>query len=376
MAITIENAPNYYNCYVQDTMWHVASSSNSAIPDFKYVFDVWIDGVQKIRVKQYPEPGTSFGYFDAGPIVRNSMEYNWFDPSLINQDFYVNKIFKIDYDVRYGEEYSGTTTLNLTSGTTTAYNFRHDLFKRKATQIIGDFDNKFFSERSKIVNVDFNNNFFIPYHSAGGTQYSIYGQSNNLIVTHGYGAYQYEITNMIDIFAEALSYNAKYVKLETKDGYLNIIDTMYFYNKCNPKYETTPIHFVNRFGLWETLHFTLVSRLTMDVERKGFERRDFNINGANVDYFDANNVYAESTIDYSNKMNWNYRLTADAMNDTDYQWASQLITSPQILMEVDGYFYPVTVKNANYEYSKYVNNRQRALEVTFEMNQTRYSHLR
>jgi hypothetical protein len=113
----------------------------------------------------------------------------------------------------------------------------------------------------------------------------------------------------------------------------------------------------------------------MDVERKGYERRDFNINGANVDYLN-NTTYAESKINYSNKMNWSYRLTADSMSDTDYAWASQLINSPQIYMEVDDYFYPVTIKNTNYEYSKYVNNRQRALEVDFEMNQTRYSHLR
>jgi hypothetical protein len=376
MAITIETAPNNFNCYVQDTMWHVVSSNHSSIPDFKYVFDVYVDGVQKIRVKQYPDPGTTFGYFDAGAIVRNSMEYNWFDTSLIHQDFDINKRFKIDYNVRYGEEYSGTTTLNLASGTTTAFNFRPDLFKRKATQIIGDFTDKFFSERSKIVNVDFNNNFFIPYNSTNAGQYSTYDQNNNLIVSHGYSDYQYEITNMIDIFTEALSYNAKYVKFETRNTGLDVVDTMYFYNKCNPKYETIPIHFVNRFGLWETLHFTLVSRLTMDVERKGFERRDFIIDGADVNYFDANNVYAESKINYSNKMNWSYRLTADSMSDTDYAWASQLITSPQIYMEVDDYFYPVTIKNTNYEYSKYVNNRQRALEVDFEMNQTRYSHLR
>ena len=376
MAITIETAPNYFNCYVQDTMWHVVSSNHSSIPDFKYVFDVYVDGVQKIRVKQYPEPGTTYGYFDAGAIVRNSMEYNWFDPSLIHQDFDINKRFKIDYNVRYGEEYSGTTTLNLASGTTTAYNFRPDLFKRKATQIIADFENKFYTERSKIVNVDFNNNFFIPYNSTNAGQYSTYDQNNNLIASHGYSDYTFEITNMIDIFTEALSYNAKYVKFETRNIGLDVVDTMYFYNKCNPKYETIPIHFVNRFGLWETLHFTLVSRLTMDVERKGFERRDFIIDGADVNYFDANKVYAESKINYSNKMNWSYRLTADAMNDTDYQWASQLINSPQILMEVDDYFYPVTIKNTNYEYSKYVNNRQRALEVDFEMNQTRYSHLR
>jgi hypothetical protein len=153
-------------------------------------------------------------------------------------------------------------------------------------------------------------------------------------------------------------------------------DFITIYNKCNSKYETTPIHFLNRFGVWDTIHFDLVSRLTMDVERKGYEKRDFIIDGSNVNYFDVNNKYAENKINYSNKMNWSYRLTADAMNDTDYQWASQLINSPQIYMEVDDYFYPVTIKNTNYEYSKYVNNRQRALEIDFEMNQTRYSHLR
>ena len=45
-------------------------------------------------------------------------------------------------------------------------------------------------------------------------------------------------------------------------------------------------------------------------------------------------------------------------------------------MEVDGYYYPVSLKANNYEYSKYVNNRMRVLEVDVEMNQIRYSQLR
>lgn len=370
MAISILNTTSGGES-VQDTLWHVVSSNHSSIPDFKYVFDVWIDGVQKIRVKQYPEPGTTYGYFDAGAIVRNSMEYNWIDTSAEYQSAPLSK----EYQVRYGEEYSGTTTLNLASGSTRVYNWRPDLFKRKNNEApITYYQQKFFTERNRTFYADFNESFFIcaGYNASYNLNYEVYNNSNALVYNISFPLiYDFTQVNLKTFFAYALSYDVKYVKINISDN-----DQITIYNKCNSKYETTPIHFLNRFGVWDTIHFDLVSRLTMDVERKGYERRDFIIDGSNVNYFDVNNKYAESKINYSNKMNWSYHLTADAMNDTDYQWASQLINSAQILMEIDGCFYPVTIKNTNYEYSKYVNNRQRALEIDFEMNQTRYSHLR
>jgi hypothetical protein len=371
MAIGIENTPSNSES-IQDGLWHIVSSNHSAIPDFKYVFDVYIGGVQKIRVKQYPEPGTTYGYFDAGPIIRNSIDYGWFDATAQYQEAPLQK----EYQVRYGEEYSGTTTLNLASGTTRVYNWRPDLFKRFNEGPIVDYQSKFFTERNRTLYADFNESLFIGSNYGGGSSsiyYYVYNNSNALIFnTVETMPYMFTQVNLKPILNYALSVNAKYVEVFTDSE----VDKLRIYNKCNPKYETVPVHFLNRFGMWDTIHFDLVSRLTMDVERKGFEKRDFIFNGTNVQYDNGYNKYVESKINYSNKMNWSYRLTADAMNDTDYQWASQLINSGQILMEIDSYFYPVTIKNSNYEYSKYVNNRQRALEIDFEMNQTRYSHLR
>jgi hypothetical protein len=376
MAITIQNSPSNGES-LQDTLWHVVSSNHSSIPDFKYVFDVYVGGVQKIRVKQYPEPGTTYGYFDAGAIVRNSIEYGWFTPEASDQLLPANA-WKLSYQVRYGEEYSGTTTLNLASGTTTAYNYRPDLFKRK-TDLFSDYEDYFLTNRNTTIYADFNERFWIAFlYTRLG--YKIYNQNNVKVDEddnfYDAGAGQLAQFECKQLFNIANFYNAKYMEVIMYDVSGSPVGgKLTMYNKCNPKYETIPIHFMNRFGVFETLHFDLVSRLTMDVERKGYERRDFNINGSNVNYL-TNTTYAESKINYSNKMNWTYRLTADAMSDTDYAWASQLINSPQIYMEVDDYFYPVTIKNTNYEYSKYVNNRQRPLEIDFEMNQTRYSHLR
>jgi hypothetical protein len=55
--------------------------SNISSTDLKYVVDLYIGGVQQVRVKLYPEPTTGIGYFDAGPIVRNTMTYRWLTPN-------------------------------------------------------------------------------------------------------------------------------------------------------------------------------------------------------------------------------------------------------------------------------------------------------
>jgi hypothetical protein len=63
-------------------------------------------------------------------------------------------------------------------------------------------------------------------------------------------------------------------------------------------------------------------------------------------------------------------------SDAEYQWLAELIVSPQIYAEIDGNYYPVTIKNSNYEYSTYTNNKLKVLEIDIELNQTRYNFAR
>jgi hypothetical protein len=70
------------------------------------------------------------------------------------------------------------------------------------------------------------------------------------------------------------------------------------------------------------------------------------------------------------------KLTSDFLDDQDWEWLEDLIESPKIYMEEDGYFYPVTIKATNYEISKYINNRQRPLEIEIEFNSPRLSSAR
>jgi hypothetical protein len=179
------------------------------------------------------------------------------------------------------------------------------------------------------------------------------------------------ITNTLGI---AIGSNVKFYDVWFKRGGTDMAPIR-VYTTCN-SYTPVLIHFLNRWGVWDTHRFDLLSRLMMDVERKGFMRNDYKKNGNAIDYKSSANRYYESKINYGNTANWIYKLTSDSLTDDEYTWLSDLVQSPQMLMEVDGYCYPATIKNTNYEYSKYENNKLRVLELEFEMNQMRNTQLR
>ncbi len=127
--------------------------------------------------------------------------------------------------------------------------------------------------------------------------------------------------------------------------------------------------------MFDTARFGLVSKLNKTIERKGYEKRDYRIVSNNVQYIDGNK-YHEGKINHDINYDHSYRLTMDAVDDLDANWLSELVSSSQVYAEIDGYFYPVTIKNNSYEYSKYINNRLQAFTIEIDINQKRKSHLR
>lgn len=381
--ITINTNPAA-NSSAQDALWHVVTTDVTGQTDFKFVFDIFVNGVQKVRVKQYPEPGTFKGYFDAGPVIKNEFTYEWFEP--LNTPYGsqpdASGQMALTYQLRVGEDYSGITTLNQASGNTTVYNYTPPLFKRRIINI-NDKLNKWLTNRPLVINAKLNDNIFIPFKTNDTTlriQCSTYDASNTLIATQSdatttacAGGYIQSNIGSAAIMAElpiTINSAVKYYTVNF-EGF----ETVRVNLICQPKYTTIPLHFINQWGMYDTMLFDLVSRLTLDVERVGFERRDFRFDGNSVTYYD-NNIYHEGKINHLNKSTYSYRLTADMLTDEEWQWAAELIYSPRVLMEIDSYYYPVTIKNTNYEFSKYVNNKLRPLEIDVNVNQDRYSHLR
>ena len=397
MSITLINPSGYPSA--QDNLWSIAYSSNSGQVDFKYVFDVFVDGVQLVRTKVFPEPSNGRGYFDAMPIVKNEITYGWFNPAknetsyatLCNQSDTLNE--KV-YQLRVGEDYSGTTYLNLVSGNVTTYNYSAPLFKRRQINI-GQKLNKFLTNRPKAIKAKLTDAILIPFfydiQANFYLQIKKYGYNNALIDTKDTGATPYTLKyNQLDIGVDAINRriladytvsnwidsSVKYYTIEVLDNSMSLMDFATINIDCNPLYTPINLYFINAFGMFDTARFDLASRLTMDVERKTFEQRNYTFNNSTVDYYDANNVYNESKINYGSKTNHSYRLTMNYPTDAEYIWLAELIVSPQIYAEIDGNYYPVSIKSNNYEYSTYTNNRLKALEIDIDLNQTRYNFAR
>lgn len=416
---------------VQDTLFCSALSDASGMPDFKYVFDIYANGNQLTRVKLYPDPINARGYFDAGPSVRNEMDYGWVTASMITSDVpsetgahnralivepnQVNQI-SITYDIRFGEEYisggtyvsgsyvsGGTlvTLLNEQSGSRTVYNYSAPLFNRKSISI-NSFNSKFMTNRPKKANCRIDGDLLVPYKVENASNWYIgfkvvqYYANGNVFSTFDsyidYPSYT-ELINefyQVNIGPNALNpllnlagkqtivssisyYDVNIVNMDNGDI---ISDTFRVYLDCNPKYDTIDLHFMNQWGMLDTARFDLASRLTMDIERKSFAKNDYYNLGATKSYFPRQ----ETKINYGSKLNWTYKLTMNYPTDEEYVWLAELIASPIIYAKfpeiTDGYLMPVTIKNTNYEYSTNQNNGLKVLEIEVELNQTRYGFLR
>jgi len=393
MSITLINPSGYPSA--QDNLWSIAYSSNSGQVDFKYVFDVFVDGVQLVRTKVFPEPSNGRGYFDAMPVVSNEITYGWFQPvsTTFNQEMTLTASDTLNekiYQLRVGEDYSGTTYLNLVSGNVTTYNYSAPLFKRRQINI-GQKLNNWLTNRPLFIKAKLTDKILIPLFtdSFRWINVKIYNQSNSLL-TNSIANFTSTTKKYVelDIGTIAISQrtfasfvDAKYYTLEllnaSSEGSATIKSSIIRVDiDCNPLYTPINLYFINAFGMFDTARFDLASRLTMDVERKTFEQRNYTLNNSSVDYYNSQNVYNESKINYGSKSNHSYKLTMNYPSDAEYIWLAELIVSPQIYAEIDGNYYPVSIKSNNYEYSNYTNNRLKALEIDIDLNQTRYNFAR
>jgi hypothetical protein len=367
MAITNISYPSG-SPSVQDTLWHIFSS-DVITSDYKYVMDIYVGGTQQVRVKLYPEPSNGKGYFDAGMIVRNTFTYEWLTPSnnVLMCEPNASGQMSQTYQYRIGQEYSGVTYLNLVSGNVTAFNWTAPLFKRKVSDI-SVYNNKAMSNRPNVINASLGDNIFIGAKDVSGVVVSTYNNLNIKIADTSFSLGGTKAFAQLNIGTPALNNPTEIINTLVKYYTVQIGTSTFRVNlDCNPKYQSFNLHFMNHLGMFDSAKFDLASRLNMNVTRKNFTKRDYKLNSTSVNYYDANNKYVSSNINYLNKKDHSYRLTMNAPTDAEFEWLSELIDSPQVYFELDGYYYPVTLKIDNFEYSKYVNNRLRVFEVEIDL---------
>jgi hypothetical protein len=379
---------------VQDDLWTIAESSNSAVTDMKFVFDVYVNNDLVIRSKTYPNPNTGYGYFNASQVVRNYMTLDYLASSysIVNSYPSTSGGISIDYTLSVGEDVSGVTSLNQMSGITTAYNWTPSVFRRQQDgQGIYQKNNNFVTNRTRAKAGLTDKFLFIPLHTTQETisiNVYTYGENNSLIAASGttFGLTNpYVQLNISPIaingqWASLIDSNVKFYKVIVTNGISPKPTICEFFVDmvCNQKYESSQLHFINQYGMYDTAKFDLVKRLSLNIEKKMFQKNEYTFptgSGEPVNYY-SGFKYNESKVNYGSKIDHSYKLTMNYPSDSDYQWLAELITSPLVYFEEEGYWYPVIIKETNYEYSEHIFNGLKVLEINIDLNQQRFGFRR
>jgi len=378
MAITINSTPATYPTMHED-LWFVASSTNVGTTNFKFVYDVYINNAQVSRNKIYPSPSAdgSYGVFNASPMVRAYVT-NYFEPSGSSVLVASNDKIKVDYQVRVGEDLNGTVTANLASGSYSAYNYYSPLFGDIFTEngnvplvlsnyydnlLIENYTDDWLSDRDNSdITIEYGDQFFITFLKITGGSYSLWVQPTNEDGTLGTA-----VSGALTFSGEFNLFNFQAAAINTFYGSTIITENTYGYNVyislgaattrvlrfrqiCNPKYRQYNLHFLNRLGGYDTMAFRLVNRRRSEFQRTSYRRNPYQLSNGQMTNIDTYNKYNETTYNFAIQHYDFYNLTSDWVDDQDYAWLAQLVASSIVYMEVQGAFFPITIRNTNYQY--------------------------
>jgi hypothetical protein len=378
MAITINSTPATYPTMHED-LWFVASSTNVGTTNFKFVYDVFINNAQVSRNKIYPSPSAdgSYGVFNASPMVRAYVT-NYFEPSGSSVLVASNDKIKVDYQVKVGEDLNGTVTANLASGSFSAYNYYSPLFGDIFTEngnvplvlsnyydnlLIENYTDDWLSDRNNSdITIEYGDQFFITFLKITGGSYSLWVQPTNEDGTLGTA-----VSGALTFTGEFNLFNFQAAAINTFYGSTIITENTYGYNVyislgaattrvlrfrqiCNPKYRQYNLHFLNRLGGYDTMAFRLVNRRRSEFTRTSYRRNPYQLSNGEMTNIDTYNKYNETTYNFAIQHYDFYNLTSDWVDDQDYAWLAQLVASSIVYMEVQGAFFPITIRNTNYQY--------------------------
>jgi hypothetical protein len=375
MSVAIEAQPIDYSCLNNRLLYEVYDSTNYNALNFKYICDVYVGGILRTTLKVFPKPSDGRGTFDIGRIARNYINLQ-FNPhrDFVAQEFseyeaYVMVQAKFRYEID-GEEYLATVDSNNVH----IYNnyLTNDVHNRatQLTDYLGSIISTRGYDNTHITNGAANFHSFLPntgssdfeaeiiaYLSDGSTQWSE-TQVITPIDIYGYTILDISPAGINSLFTNQIDSNTSYytVRASTSTILVRLL--------CEAIYKPYTIHFLNRFGGFDSMEFSKLSRNTTTLERKGYQQNEYRGGGI---FETSNGVGYESKTTFATTFTEKLKLSTDILNDEGYVWLKELVLSPIVYIEDNaGYKLPVTIIATDYDVKKVVNDRCTALQIEVE----------
>lgn len=386
MAIVITSNPGTYYSAHGDLIFTVyeATKANDPVtyPDYRYVLDVYVGATLITRLKAYPHPDTKIGVFNVGNVIRDYLAAT-FNPStgLRPQQLGSGEFF-IEATMKFGEEYDFDLYTNLTVESARVYFNHYNGRLLGSNTTLSSYLDKALTARPYVTPVNDDDSYcFVPFlptdtdnvtlsiksYTQGGTLLDTISQAFTPAAANTLQLFNIAPAVLNAITANFINDGVHYYTVEFQTPNISD-DSIYRFNlTCEAQHTVYTLHFLNRFGGFESRNFTKVSRKTIDIERKDFTKLPYTVDASgNVSYKNANNVYNETRSTYAAIYSEKMTLNSNFLSDDEYAWMADLILSPMVFIEMDGYFVGTTITANNYEFRKRINDKLTALTIDIE----------
>lgn len=386
--MTILDTPGSYYSVNNDLIFTVAdvvkASDPTTYPGYKYVADIYIASTLVARVKAFPHPDTTIGIFNISNVIRAYLLAT-FNPTALAiraQELGLGE-FNIAATVKFGEEYDLTLYTNIEVDSERVYYGHYNGRLIGDRTIIPDYLDKPLTTRPLITPVRDDSTFnFIPYFptTTGNVTVTVksYTASGTLLGTYT-SAIAPSAANTLQLYnASIAAINAAspgfivdgltgYYTVQFLNTVISDEPTYRFNIVCEAKHEIFTLHFLNKFGGFESRDFTKVSRKTIDIEKAEFGKLGYVMDSSGViSYSNSNKVYNETRSVFSSQYKERMVLNTDVLSDGEYTWLGELILSTLAYVQIEDYFFPCVITESNYEFRKVVNDRLTNLTLNIE----------
>jgi len=385
--MTLESYP-VANSSINGNLLYVVYDAHAAdsvtYPNYKYVAEIWISGTKVFTSKAFPHPTTNRGIFDFGSIIREYAEVT-LAPTMPN--VYVQEIgegeFYLPVVIKIREEYSGTIgAVVLTDSERIFYNYYNGRISgfesfsllnalktnRPLTNLLIPFNVK---------------RYYIPYYIGVVDSFDVEVWNGITTATLSYTTTIAKSLQLIDISPAAINRASPgTITSTTPEVGISFPYTGEAFNYnliCDGNYQNYSIHFLNKWGGFETFVFNKTRRQSVDIEKKLFQQLPYRIDGsgvvsvANNSYF---NIMHSQVSTYYSRFKEKLKLSSDWISDEEYIWLQQLVVSPLVYLEDNDVLYPVTITETNYEIKEYISNKLSILSITIEFGQQHKTQFR
>lgn len=372
MAITLQNnAADFSPC--GNPMVFTFTSTNTAQANFSFYIELYINGALHSSHQVFKEYGTA-ARFDASPFIRAVLQSDLItDGTLINP--YSDGTCTYYLDVY--EKYGATPTVQIGSLQTTAtlnsFNgaLRHDAwigFDQADYNMSTGSDILFLTSfpRSRNYFTGLNESFFIGMFrtSVAVTHYinfKLYDVTGSLIASDylTLGSDKFIVFNCgpAEIIANTTITSGNFAScyryaIEIRYGgapggstLRSEIFNVYIDSECT-RYTTRRLTWLNKFGVWDSFTFRLVSTESTNVETSTYsgEKGQWE-NTADYNY----NLYKGERRAYAKQAKDTMILNSDWIKEDVQQWlVRELYESPKVYLEQTDGFEQVVVKSASY----------------------------